>query len=168
MLLVDVGGNLGHEAKSFVDAHPGHEGRVILQDLPSMIAEVEQRGIPEGVEAMPYDFFTPQPVKGARAYYMRSVLHDWDDVASERILRQTALAMEKGYSRLLLDEYVLPNTNAPIRGAALDFLMMVFCGGIERTEGQWRALLGRAGLEIVKVWGGRSDYERVVECRLME
>ena len=168
VLLVDIGGNLGHEAKAFHTAHPTHPGRIILQDLPSMIEEVNRRGVPRGVEPMPYDFFTTQPVNGARAYYLRSVLHDWDDASCERILSNTARAMKPGYSRLLLDEYVLPNTNVPIRGSSLDFLMMVFCGAMERTERQWQGLLDRCGLEIVKVWGGRSDYEQIIEARLKE
>ncbi|KAG6354382.1 hypothetical protein INS49_004399 [Diaporthe citri] len=34
------------------------------------------------VELQVHDFFTPQPVKGARAYFTRSVLHDWPDEQS--------------------------------------------------------------------------------------
>ena len=74
--------------------------------------------------------------------------------------------MEKGYSRLLIDDYVLPNTGAPIRGAAMDFLMMMYCSGIERTQSQWESLLDSCGLEIIKIWGTRSDYESIIECQL--
>ncbi|KAG8532525.1 uncharacterized protein KY384_002402 [Bacidia gigantensis] len=166
VMLVDIGGNLGHEAASFHAARPDHPGRVILQDLESMIQTVKDNGTSEGVEPMAYNFFEEQPVKGARAYYLRSVLHDWDDPSSEKILSNTAKAMEPEYSRLLIDEYVLPDMKAPIRGSSLDFLMMMLCGGIERTKSQWESLLGRCGLEIVKIWGGRSDYEQVIEAKL--
>ena len=168
VLLVDVGGNFGHEAASFHAAHPDHPGRLILQDLPIMIEKVEKTGKPPGVEPMAYDFFGPQPIKGARAYYFRSICHDWDDASCEKFLSNTAKAMEPGYSRMLIDEYVLPDVNAPIRGSSMDFLMMMFCAGIERTRGQWENLLDRCGLEIVKVWGGRSDYEQVIEAKLKE
>ena len=63
VLLVDVGGNKGHEVASFHAAHPAIPGRLILQDLPSMIERVRQNP-PTDIELMPYDFFTPQPVKG--------------------------------------------------------------------------------------------------------
>lgn len=63
VLLVDVGGNKGHEVASFHEAHPDLPGRLILQDLPAMIGRVRESPL-EGIELMPYDFFTPQPVKG--------------------------------------------------------------------------------------------------------
>ena len=166
VLFVDVGGNFGHEAADFHSAHPDHPGRLILQDLDSMIAKVKKEASPTGVEPMAYNFFEEQPIKGARAYYFRSICHDWDDASCETFLRNTANAMEPGYSRMLIDEYVLPDTESPIRGSSMDFLMMMFCGGIERTERQWETLLNRCGLEIVKVWGGRSDYEQIIEARI--
>jgi hypothetical protein len=76
--------------------------------------------------------------------------------------------MEKGFSRILIDDYVLPNTKAPIRGSSMDLLMMMFLSGIERTERQWNTLLDRCGLEIVKIWKTRSDYESVIEAKLKE
>lgn len=60
--------------------------------------------------------------------------------------------MEMGYSRLLISEFVLPDTGAALLPASLDFLMMTLMGGIERTESQWRSLLDSVGLEIVKIW----------------
>ena len=63
VLLVDVGGNKGHEVASFHGAHPDLPGRLILQDLPSMIERVRKNPLTD-IELMPYDFFTPQPVKG--------------------------------------------------------------------------------------------------------
>lgn len=166
VLLVDVGGNYGHEITAFHKAYPDAPGRLVLQDLPSMIDKVCNETPHSGIECMPYDFFTPQPVKGARAYYFRNICHDWSDEQCERLLTNTAKAMEPGYSRILIDEYVLPDTNAPVRGSSMDFLMMMFCSGMERTKHQWADLLDRCGLEIVKVWGARSDYEQVIEAQL--
>ena len=67
VLFVDVGGNKGHEAATFHEAHPEIPGRIILQDLPPMIDRV-RKDPPQGIELIPYDFFTPQPVKGKRAF----------------------------------------------------------------------------------------------------
>lgn len=44
--------------------------------------------------------------------------------------------MEEGYSRVLIDEYVLPNKGASLRGPAMDFVMMMYISGIERTMRQ--------------------------------
>lgn len=76
--------------------------------------------------------------------------------------------MEKGYSRILIDDYVLPNTDASFRGAAMDFWMMMIASGMERTLSQWEKLLEASGLEIVKVWGIHSGHEQVIECQLKE
>ena len=49
---------------------------------------------------MEYDFFTPQPIKGARIYLFRSVCHDWDDEKSIVLLRRIVAALDSSYSRL--------------------------------------------------------------------
>ncbi len=103
---------------------------------------------------------------GARAYFFRNICHDWSDAHCQKFLSNTAKSMEEGYSRILIDDYLLPNTGASMRGASMDFLMMMFCSGIERTRSQWEKLLDSCGLEIVKVWGTRSDYEQVIEVQL--
>lgn len=74
--------------------------------------------------------------------------------------------MEKGYSRILIDDYVLPNTGASFLGASMDVMMMMYASGIERTMRQWESLLETSGLEIVKVWGVESGHEQVIECQL--
>lgn len=74
--------------------------------------------------------------------------------------------MEKGYSRILIDDYVLPNTGASFRGPSMDFLMMMYASGMERTMRQWEQLLDDSGLEIIKVWGVESGHEQVIECQL--
>ncbi len=187
VLFVDVGGGKGHEALRLHEAHPDIPGRLILQDLPSMIDRVSHDS-PEGIELMPYDFFTPQPVKGkqtsslgvigttqrtamtgsigARAYYFRNICHNWSDEYCRTILTNTAKSMEKGYSRILIDDYVLANTDASSRGSSMDFLMMMFASGIERTMRQWEQLIETCGLEIIKVWGVDSGHEQVIECQL--
>lgn len=103
---------------------------------------------------------------GARAYFFRNICHDWSDDHCQKFLSNTARSMEKRYSRILIDDYVLPNTGASMRGASMDFLMMMYCSGMERTRSQWERLLDSSGLEIVKVWGTRSDFEQVIEAQL--
>jgi hypothetical protein len=61
-LFVDIGGNQGHDLKLLKERHPDLPGRLILQDLPEVIDRL--KGPLEGIEAMSYDFFTPQPIKG--------------------------------------------------------------------------------------------------------
>jgi hypothetical protein len=63
VLLVDVGGNQGHDLVRFRKKHPQAPGRLILQDLPAVVAGHTD----ETIEAMAYSFLDPQPVKGESA-----------------------------------------------------------------------------------------------------
>lgn len=60
-VFVDIGGNVGHYCAKFKERFPNVPGHVILQDLPSTLAHALHT---PGVEAIPHDFFEPQPIKG--------------------------------------------------------------------------------------------------------
>ncbi|KAL8714436.1 MAG: hypothetical protein Q9220_001769 [cf. Caloplaca sp. 1 TL-2023] len=165
VLLVDIGGGGGHVLREFVKDPEHLTGRLILQDLPATLGDRDSLKA-QGIEAMPHDFFTPQPVIGAKAYYLRGILHDWPDRACREILSNTATAMKKGYSRLLIDEVVLPDTNVPARGAFLDLTMMAIETGAERTSTQWHELLSSIGLHVEKIWSTGAGLESVIEAVL--
>ena len=61
VLMVDVGGGLGHGLQELRAKFPDLSGRLILQDLPKTIEQAEHI---EGVfEPMAHDFLTPQPIQ---------------------------------------------------------------------------------------------------------
>ena len=64
VLLVDIGGNRGHDLLSFKEKYSRHTGRLILQDRPNVIAAVENELVEKGIECTANDFFTSQPVAG--------------------------------------------------------------------------------------------------------
>ncbi|KAL2811427.1 O-methyltransferase [Aspergillus granulosus] len=167
VVLVDVGGNTGGDVATFRRQFPGLPGRVVLQDLPSVI-EGAQNNL-EGVEAMGHDFFTPQPIKGAKAYYLRLVIHDWPDKQAKVILAHIRDAMGPG-SILLLNETLVPESGVPLYDAAMDMTMMVVFGALNRTEAQFRQLLDSVGFVVAKVWkpevvvpGSTTLFEAVVK-----
>ncbi|GFG19126.1 O-methyltransferase, putative [Aspergillus udagawae] len=163
VLLVDVGGGPGQEMSRFRQRHPDVPGRIILQDLPLTLNRIEK--IPEGIEPMEHDFFNPQPVKGARAYFFRQVLHNWSDAKSKQILSHIADAMEPEYSTLLIADYVLPDTGAELRAAEMDILMWLHTAGLERTMSQWMSLFDAVGLELVQIWNIDKGDESVLEVK---
>lgn len=74
--------------------------------------------------------------------------------------------MDRDYSRILIEDFVLPSTGATYRSTSMDVHMLFSLGGIERTEGHWRELLETLGLEIVKIWSdGVSEHEAIIEAR---
>lgn len=98
---------------------------------------------------------------------MHSVLHDWPDDRAEAIVGRIKAAMRPGYSRLLVNENVLPRTRAYWETSALDLVMLSLLSARQRTERDWRGLLeGRCGLRIVKIWNGGRGVESLIECEL--
>ena len=63
VMLVDVGGGYGQEIQEIKKKYPDLPGRMILQDLPETINQVTAA---PNTEAMPYNFFTPQLIRGKR------------------------------------------------------------------------------------------------------
>ncbi|EGU78185.1 hypothetical protein FOXB_11296 [Fusarium oxysporum f. sp. conglutinans Fo5176] len=167
-LLVDVAGGLGHDIHEFKKFYPNHPGTLVLQDLPVVINDVKD--IDPSIELMPHDFLTEQPIKGARAYFMHSILHDWPDGVCHKILARLAEAMKPGYSKLLIFECVIPRTGAYWEATAGDILMMTQLSALERTEDNWYQLIEGSGLnlKIVKFWKcGVASVENLIECELI-
>lgn len=71
VLMVDVGGAVGGSMKELREAVPGLKGVIVLQDQESVIGSIPEGFLSGDVVPMVHDFFTPQPVKGAKVYYMR-------------------------------------------------------------------------------------------------
>ncbi|KAL2869497.1 S-adenosyl-L-methionine-dependent methyltransferase [Aspergillus lucknowensis] len=168
VLLVDVGGGVGHDLSEFRRKWPSLPGRLVLQDLGEVIEQAKAMNQAAGrdIEATVHDFFTEQPIKGARAYYMHSVLHDWADADCRRILSNLVPALKRGHSKILINENVIPSTNAYWETTSLDIIMMADFASQERTEKQWHALVESVGLKIVKIWTARRGVESLIECEL--
>ncbi|OQE46935.1 hypothetical protein PENCOP_c001G00407 [Penicillium coprophilum] len=165
VLLVDVGGSMGHDLSEFRRKWSDAPGRLVLQDLPEVIAQAKT-GQLHSIETMEHDFFTEQPIKGARAYYMHSVLHDWTDDNCRKILKGLVNAMKRGHSKVLINENVIPDTNAYWETTSLDIIMMADFASTERTEAHWHQLVGSAGLKITKIWSAQKGVESLIECEL--
>ncbi|EAW11089.1 o-methyltransferase [Aspergillus clavatus NRRL 1] len=166
VLIVDMGGSLGHDLSELRRKWPDLPGRLIIQDLPDVISQTKTLQLHSTIEPTVHDFFTEQPVKGARAYYMHSVLHDWADEDALKILRNVVPAMKPGYSKVLINENVIPSTNAYWETTSLDMIMMANFASQERTENNWHRLVNAAGLKITKIWMARRGVESLIECEL--
>lgn len=72
--------------------------------------------------------------------------------------------MDKDYSILLINDYVVPKIGASAHTAAMDIQMMSLSAGMERTESQWIDLLRMSGLSLVKIWYSKTGSESVIEA----
>ena len=74
--------------------------------------------------------------------------------------------MTPGYSKVIINELVIPDENASLFATRSDMNMMAMLAAMERSEQQWRDLLGSVGLKILKTWTAEIDSERIIECVL--
>ena len=162
-LYVNVGGGIGHQCAQFREKFPDLPGRVILQDLPQTVAGALQT---PGIENMAHDFFEPQPVRGAKFYFMRGVPHNHPPHRVRLLFERVREAMVSD-SVLLVDETVLPATDVGFIAASIDLTMLGAFASMERTEAEWRTLAESAGLQLVRTFTyNELEHETVMEMRL--
>ena len=140
-VIADIGGGIGAQLSSILDAHPSCRG--ILFDQPHVVAESP---LHDRVDRVGGDFFRDIPVQ-ADAYLMRWIIHDWADDKAIAILKNVRGAAPPG-ARLALVEWVLSETADVDAGKWMDINMLVNQGGRERTAAEFRALYDQAGFEL--------------------
>jgi O-methyltransferase/methyltransferase family protein len=148
-LIVDVGG--GHGAKLLAILSANARLRGVLYDLPSVVEGAVALGrstVGDRCEIVGGDFFEGVPAR-ADGYLLSGIIHDWNDEAALRILKNCRRAIRPD-GRLLLVETVLSPSSDPSR-ALMDVLMMVLTGGRERTQEELGSLLGEAGFSLPQV-----------------
>ena len=75
--------------------------------------------------------------------------------------------MKPGYSRLLINENVIPDVGANWESTCLDVMMSCLVSAKERTRDEWVLLLERdAGLKITGIYPVGSGVESIIECEL--
>ncbi|KAK8084817.1 hydroxyindole O-methyltransferase [Apiospora hydei] len=167
---VDVGGSMGQILQDFRANVPQYTGRLVLQELPEVVGAATEKGVgADGrIELQAHDFFTPQPVRGARAYFMRTVLHDWPDAQCRKILAHLKDAMEPGYSRILISDCVISDEKAAWQHVSMDIFMMAQVSSRERTEHEWRGLIESCGLKVTGIYSKGDGNEGLIEVILPE
>ena len=167
-LFVDIGGGPGHAIAAILAAHPELPASgFVLQELPNVI-DLAKQSLPADVQFQPHDFFTPNPVKGAKVYHLRACLHDWSDEICVRMLKCVVPAMARD-SRLLIAECLLPTDPRDDVGGLMGFqdMAMMCLGGKERTEEGFGRIVGEAGLVVERIWEGEGVGRFVVvECKV--
>jgi hypothetical protein len=103
--ICDVGGGRGTLLSEILLHHEGVTG--VLVDAPGVLESAKSlltaRGVDGRVELVPGSFFDAVPA-GADLYILKTVLHDWDDVRSKKILSVCRAAMQPGTRLVIVDE----------------------------------------------------------------
>ena len=151
--LMDVAGGHGYFLCEALKRHPHMKG--MLLDLPAVVEGAKctmcEMRVDDRCQPVAGNFFEHIPA-GADAYFMQHILHDWSDEPALKILGNVRQALDgNAKGRLVLVDTVLPEDARPHPSKLLDLLMLIFPGGRERTESQWRQLLGDAGFTITRI-----------------
>ena len=145
----DIGGGHGAVITEALNRHPDMHG--ILFDTPRAIDEAKntfkENGLADRCKLVEGDFFQKIPVM-ADCYFLRYILHDWNDEECITILRNIADSAEAG-SRVLIAEAIVGEPNKPDMGKVFDLIMMTYLTGKERTLDEYQALLDAAGYDYV-------------------
>ena len=164
--VADIGGAHGVLLSAVLRANPAARG--ILFDLPHVIATaasaIAAEGLSQRCELVSGDFFEAVP-GGADLHILKQIVHDWDDEHAARILANCHRALAPT-GKLLLVEMVVPPDNRPSPAQAMDLNMLVILGGRERTEEEYRRLLGKAGFRLERVIPTHSPFSVIQATRV--
>ncbi|KAK6957400.1 hypothetical protein Daesc_000184 [Daldinia eschscholtzii] len=145
-VFVDVGGGNGQSCAEFLDMYPNFAGRLINQDLQAKIIGIQSKGIVH----QDHDFFTEQPVKGAKIYHFRKILHNWSTDECVELLSRTREAMGRE-SRIVIDDIAIEESNLDWHLSYVDLTMGILFGTRERTLFEFKYIFERAGLALGRV-----------------
>ncbi len=148
--IVDIAGGHGLLLATILARNPHMKG--ILYDLPHVVkgaAEGPLKPVMDRCTFASGDMFSSVPA-GADAYIMKHIIHDWTDEACIKILKACRKAVNAG-GKLLVVDCVIQSGNDFSPGKFLDLQMLIFPGGQERTESQFKDLLTAAGWRLNRV-----------------
>lgn len=163
--LCDVGGGHGHLICSLLLRHPYITGTVlemeqVIQDKTLLWAN--KMGIAaDRCNYINGDMFNEVP--SADAYFMKMILHDWDDKECLKILSNIQRAAPT-QARLFIAEHVVPGPETPHFSKLFDIHMLCALTGKERTEEEYLALLKQAEFEHVRTHFPPSRIMGVIEA----
>jgi hypothetical protein len=148
--IVDVGGGHGSLLATILVRNPQLKGT--LYDMAHVIAGAMNgplKPVMDRCTLASGDMFSSVPAS-ADAYIMKHIIHDWPDDMCLKILRACRKTVNSGGKLLVVDSVIHPgNDFSPSK--FLDLQMLIFPGGCERTEKQFRDLFAAAGWHLNRI-----------------
>lgn len=85
-----------------------------------------------------------------------------------KVLSNLKSAFKPGYSKLLINESIIPNIGVNPILSGLDLMLMGICNSKERTRDDWKNLLDAAGFRILAEYTDTTvAYESVIEAEMV-
>jgi hypothetical protein len=147
----DIGGGAGHLLSAVLDKLP--DARGVLFDLPKVVERAAETPHPR-IRYVGGSFFEDE-IPPCDAYMLMTVLHDWSDAESVRILKAVRRSAPPGAKALLL-EAVIGLRDGFDFGKDLDIEMLAMTTGRERTETEWSKVLAEGGWRLARIYPARG------------
>lgn len=148
--VVDVAGGHGLLLATILGRNPNLKGTLV--DAPHVIAGAREGPLKLFLSRCTLvggDMFASVPA-GADAYMMKHIIHDWPDDLCVKLLKLCRKAVNPGGKLLVIDCIIQPgNDFSPAK--FLDLQMLLFPGGLERTEKQFRDLFAASGWRLHRI-----------------
>jgi hypothetical protein len=148
--IVDVGGGHGLLLATILARNPHLRGT--LYEVPPVVEGCRNGPLTPVMDRCTLasgDMFSSVPA-GADAYIMKHIIHDWPDDVCIKILGACRKGVNPG-GKLLVVDNVIQSGNDFSPGKFLDLQMLIFPGGCERTEKQFRDLFAAAGWRLNRI-----------------
>ncbi len=158
--IVDIAGGHGFQLATILKANPHIKG--VLIELERVILAAKQEEalndpfVKDRVEFVAGDFFESVP-GGCDAYFMKSILHDWEDEGAVKILKSCRKAMHDK-AKLLVVDMVVKSDNQPHLSKNLDMGMILLLGGRERTKEEFEKIFTESGFKLNRIIPTASPY----------
>jgi acetylserotonin N-methyltransferase len=148
---VDLGGATGHLTIAACERYPELRGAVF--DLPQTAALarelVARSPASPRIEVISGDFFEDE-LPAADLYYTGQILHDWSDEKIAPLLARIVQRLPAGGALLIGEKLLAEDGVGPLPANMQSLNMLVVTEGRERSLGEYRHLLTRAGFDHVE------------------
>ncbi|KAF9471449.1 S-adenosyl-L-methionine-dependent methyltransferase [Pholiota conissans] len=194
--VVDVGGGIGTQSLLISKAFP--DLKLVVQDREAVIPDgikfqYYEASAPElltsgRVSLQPHDFYAEQPIKNARVYFMRMIMHDWPDSTCVKILKHLRVAAGEKTELIIIENLMdyacqdttidqsIPGMESKVAPAPLlpnnghaqvfayysDLQMICSLNGRERTPAQFREILLQAGWEMTSIYRAPVGHHKII------
>ena len=162
--VVDVGGGYGSQMITILNAFP--DLKAFIFDLPLTIKIINEDNIfkQSDLDGKPGciagDFFESIPA-GYDAYFMKSILHDWEDEKAVKILTNCRKAMRTDSTLLIVEHILKDDDNAPDYSKVLDINILALMGGRVRTKTEYGQIFEASGLKLTRVISTASPFSMI-------
>ena len=148
--IVDVAGGHGALLAEILSRNPHLRGTLL--EMPHVVEGAKSGPLKPMLDRCSLascDIFS-DALPAADAYIMKHIIHDWPDEKCVQLLKACRKSVNPGGKLLVVDSVIQPGNNFE-PGKFLDIQMLIFPGGQERTESQFRELFTASGWKLTRL-----------------